>query len=83
MTPNTKVLWTYAGVTYDADYASRQEGSHTSQASYGSITSRSYHIGIVQSLLADGAVRTISENIDLGIWRALGTRAGNETVGEF
>ena len=83
MGPNTKVLWTYLGVTYDADYSSRQEGSNTTLASYGSITSRSYHVGIVQSLLADGAVRSISENIDLALWRSLGTRAGSEIVGEF
>lgn len=83
MGPNTNVSWTYSGVTYDADYASRQEGSSTTQSSYGAITSRSYHTGIVQSLLADGAVRAISSNIDLSIWRALGSRAGGETVGEF
>ncbi|MFO0204511.1 MAG: DUF1559 domain-containing protein [Alphaproteobacteria bacterium] len=83
MAPNTRVLWTYQGVTYDADYASRQEGSSTTLASYGAITSRSYHTGIVNSLLGDGSVRTISENIDLLIWRALGTRSGGETVGEF
>ena len=83
MGPNTKVLWTFAGVTYDADYASRQEGSNTTLASYGSLASRSYHVGIVHSLLADGAVRSISENIDLALWRSLGTRAGGEVVGEF
>jgi prepilin-type N-terminal cleavage/methylation domain-containing protein len=83
MGPNTKVLWTYSGVTYDADFASRQEGSNTTLASYGAITSRSYHTGIVHSLLADGAVRSVSENIDLILWRSLGTRSGSEVVGEF
>ena len=39
--------------------------------------------GIVQSLLMDGSVRSISENINLGTWRALGTRNGKEVVGEF
>ncbi len=83
MIPNTKVLWTYQGVTYDADFSSRQEGAHLTLASYGSITSRSYHTGMVHSLLADGSVRSISENIDLTIWRSLGTRAGSEVIGEF
>lgn len=83
MTPNTNVAWTYQGVTYDADFASRQEGSSTTLASYGALTSRSYHVGLVQSVLADGSVRAISSNIDLGVWRALGTRAGGEIVGEF
>ncbi len=43
----------------------------------------SRHTGVIQALLADGTVRAISENIDLGIWRALGSRAGGEVVGEF
>ncbi len=83
MTPNTNVLWTYQGVTYDADYASRQEGSNTTLLSYGSLTSRSYHTGVVQCVLADGSVRAIGQNIALSVWRALGTRAGGEVLGEF
>ena len=43
----------------------------------------SYHVGGAQYTLADGSVRFISENIDLGVYRALGTRAGGEVVGEF
>ncbi len=83
MGPNTYVKWTFSGVDFDCDFASRQEGSNTTLASYSAITSRSYHEGIVNSLLADGSVRTISENIDLSIWRALCTRAGGEVVGDF
>jgi prepilin-type N-terminal cleavage/methylation domain-containing protein len=41
------------------------------------------HIGYAQFLLGDGAVRPIGENIDFGVYTALGTRVGNETVGEF
>jgi len=81
--PNTDTEWTYQGVTYDADYASRQEGSNTSESSYSMVTSRSYHVGIVNSLLADGSTRTISENISWNVWRALSTRNGGEVVGEF
>ncbi|MES2792996.1 MAG: DUF1559 domain-containing protein [Planctomycetota bacterium] len=81
--PNADVTWTYQGVTYDADYASRQEGSNTTLASYSILTSRSYHVGIVNSLLADGSSRTISENIDSNVWRALGTRSGGEVIGEY
>ena len=83
MTPNTKVPFTFMGATYDCDFASRQEGSHLTASSYGAITSRSYHVGIVQSVFADGSARSISQNIDLGIWRSLSTRAGGEVVGEF
>ncbi len=40
--------------------------------------SRSRHAGGVHSLLADGSVQFFSDSIDAGIWRALGTIAGNE-----
>jgi prepilin-type N-terminal cleavage/methylation domain-containing protein len=43
----------------------------------------SRHEGGVHSMLCDGSVRFISENIDLYTWRGLGSRAGNETLGEF
>lgn len=44
---------------------------------------RSYHVGGVHVLMADGAVRFVSENIDLGTWQAIATRGGEEVVGEF
>ena len=34
------------------------------------------HVGFAQFLLGDGSVRPISESIDLGVYRALGTRQG-------
>jgi prepilin-type N-terminal cleavage/methylation domain-containing protein/prepilin-type processing-associated H-X9-DG protein len=67
----------------------------------GVISANSRHTGGVHALMADGAVRFISENINTGnlsaadptttgqaespygIWGALGTRAGKETVGDF
>ncbi|MEZ6132277.1 MAG: DUF1559 domain-containing protein [Planctomycetaceae bacterium] len=41
------------------------------------------HEGIGQFALGDGSVRAISENIDEGVYNALGTRAGGEVIGEF
>lgn len=73
--PNMPVLYTHTdGRTYDIDYNSRQEGSSTTARTYAAITSRSQHSGTVTSLLLDGAARSISDRIDLSIWRALGTR---------
>jgi prepilin-type N-terminal cleavage/methylation domain-containing protein len=43
----------------------------------------SYHEGGAMFGLADGSVRFISENIDLMLYQALSTRAGNEVIGEF
>ncbi len=69
----------------ECDYNSNQEGRNgiTGTPTFAIITSRSWHTGIVNSALVDGSVRTFSENIDLSIWRGLGTRSGQEILGEF
>ncbi|HTN04910.1 MAG TPA: DUF1559 domain-containing protein [Planctomycetaceae bacterium] len=43
----------------------------------------SLHAGGVNVLVADGSVRFVADGIDLGVWRALGTRNGNESVAAF
>jgi hypothetical protein len=43
----------------------------------------SEHVGGGQFLMADGAVRFVSENIDLDTYRGLGTIDGGETIGAF
>lgn len=48
-----------------------------------STTANSRHVGGVHSLLCDGSVRFISENIDVGVWQALGSRKGSEVVSNF
>ncbi|QDV52989.1 DUF1559 domain-containing protein [Gimesia fumaroli] len=45
--------------------------------------SRSLHVGGVHALLCDGAVRFISENIDLNTWQSLSSMSGGEVIGEF
>jgi hypothetical protein len=77
-TPNTKVPYDNAGVTYDIDFTSIRDGESATAPTYAAITARSYHTGIVNALLLDGSVRSVSENIDLAVWRAAGTRAGGE-----
>jgi prepilin-type N-terminal cleavage/methylation domain-containing protein len=44
---------------------------------------RSMHVGGVHLLLCDGAVRFVSDNVDVNVWRALATRANGEVLGEF
>lgn len=85
LTPNTFVRYVVGGNTVDADYNSWQEGRNgvTGSPTYASITSRSYHTGSVNVLLADGSARSISDTLGLSIWRALGTVAGEELLGDF
>lgn len=80
LVPNTVVTYVYQGVTYNADYNSRQEGSSLTLPSYAVLTSRSFHTGIVNSVMADGSVKSFGSNINQAVWRALGTRAGGEAV---
>ncbi|MGZ0171557.1 MAG: DUF1559 family PulG-like putative transporter [Planctomycetales bacterium] len=63
--------------------------------STGQMTARSMHVGGVHVLLADGAVRFISNSIDFqrntsgcgqdprGVWQAIHTRNGYEVISEF
>lgn len=43
----------------------------------------SQHTGGAHIVLGDGSVRFLSENLDLGTYRALITRGGGEVIGEF
>ncbi|HVJ68750.1 MAG TPA: DUF1559 domain-containing protein [Caulifigura sp.] len=43
----------------------------------------SHHHGGVNLLLCDGSARFVSDSISLPTWWAIGTRAGNDAVGEF
>jgi prepilin-type N-terminal cleavage/methylation domain-containing protein/prepilin-type processing-associated H-X9-DG protein len=45
------------------------------------LTARSYHTGGVNVLLFDGSVRFVSQGIDRPTWQAIGSMAGNETLG--
>ncbi len=86
MPPNSLASCSDGTTTYiECDYNSWQEGKNgvNGSPSYAIITSRSHHTGIVNSAMADGSIRSITENIDLGIWRSLGTRSGGEVISEF
>ena len=86
-TPNTFVPHTHSdGVTYDADFTScRESGAGCDDAffTYAAVTSRSYHTGIVNVLVADGSVHSLSENIDLGVYRNLGQRNDGNVLREW
>jgi len=81
--PNSKVLVPGGDRPEEGDYTSCREDKTCTTPTYAAVTSRSWHIGVVNSLLMDGSVRSISENIDLGTWRNLGQRNDGNVVGEF
>ena len=81
--PNTKVPHVSGTQTYDIDWVSAREGGSITAPTYAAMTSRSFHTGVVNSLLMDGSVRSISENIHLGTWRNLISRNDGQVVGEF
>lgn len=81
--PNSKVT-VPGGETDEVGYTSCVEERTCSTSTFAAITSRSYHTGgIVQSLLMDGSVHSISENINLNTWRNLGARNDGEVPGAF
>lgn len=83
--PNTAVPYVHTdGRTYDVDICGSREGLSATAATYAAVTSRSHHAGVVSAMLMDGSVRAVSSGIDGGLWKALSTRAGGESIaGEY
>jgi prepilin-type N-terminal cleavage/methylation domain-containing protein len=65
-----------------ADQAS-WNGENDESIHNGFRPSSSGHVGGVQVLLADGAVKFASNNIDSNIWNAAHSRSGGEVMGEW
>lgn len=80
--PNSEVVIP-GGDTTEGDYTSCREDKSCATSTFAAVTSRSFHTGAVQTLLMDGSVHTMSENIDLGTWRLLGQRNDGQVLGEF
>ncbi len=84
--PNTIVPCVDNGVLYDVDWTNWQEGKDLANGSagdpptYAAVTARSYHGDLVNVVLMDGSARSIENAIDIGVWRAISTRAGEEQL---
>lgn len=75
----------FGDTLYNQYYApnSTQFDCGNASHNYGLTSARSRHPGGVHLLLCDGSVRFASNNVNLAIWQALGTRSGSETPAEF
>jgi len=86
--PNKKTMYNYNGTPamtpaigaglVDADLISANEND--GGPTYGAFTTRSYHPGGVNTLLADGSVKYVKSSVDGNTWRALGSPAGGEVI---
>ncbi|QDU38028.1 Type II secretion system protein G precursor [Maioricimonas rarisocia] len=87
--------WAYRGLQYYRGLLVATYYNHTltpnsklrdciaSNIYQGHMAARSYHVGGVNFLLADGSVRFAGDSIDGGVWRGVGTPSGGEIPGEF
>jgi len=78
--PNQRVLADVSGTTYDVDWTNQQEGKSTTAPTYAAVTARSHHGGGVNVAMLDGSTRWFTDEINLGVWRAYSTRAGQELI---
>jgi prepilin-type processing-associated H-X9-DG protein len=86
--PGAGFAWSFIG--NNAAYAHNMLPNENSCMShegdwYGSTmnAASSRHPGIVNVAFTDGSVRSVSENINMWIWWAIGTRNKAEVVGDF
>jgi prepilin-type N-terminal cleavage/methylation domain-containing protein len=82
-----QIGWGFQSFATTAHVINYQNSVLKNSASIGThdncIGFRSQHIGGAHFLLADGAVRFVSENISGVTYNALASRAGGETLGDF
>jgi len=79
-TPNTEVIYDNAGTPYDVNFISRGESLTATKPTYAAVTARSHHAGVTNAAMMDGSARAVANDISLEVWRAMGTRAGGESV---
>ncbi|MGV3606359.1 MAG: DUF1559 domain-containing protein [Planctomycetaceae bacterium] len=81
--PNARATYIANGRTYSIDYTSAEEGDGLAPT-YAAVTARSWHSGgVVNTVFCDGSVHGISNNINLGTWRSLGSRYDGGIIGPY
>ncbi len=79
-TPNTRVQCSEGGQLMDVDWTNQQEGKSTTVVTYAAVTARSFHSGVVNTVMMDGSVHAVADSIQLDVWRGMATRAGGEAL---
>ena len=77
--PNTAITVEQSGKLHDITLTSSRENRNT-EATYAIIPSRGHHRGTVTSVMLDGSVHSVADEIDPVVWKALGTRSGGEAA---
>lgn len=79
--------FTGAGAAYTHSMAPNDQPCHNVGGSdwvgNNGMSANSLHVGGVHVLMADGAVRFVSDNISFATWNAIGTRNGGEVISDF
>jgi prepilin-type N-terminal cleavage/methylation domain-containing protein/prepilin-type processing-associated H-X9-DG protein len=84
--------WNYGHVYFSYQYTEAPMNTHqvatwpydpARTAEDGKYSFRSTHVGGVNFLFCDGSVRFVSQSIPMVTYKALGSRAGGEVVGDF
>jgi prepilin-type N-terminal cleavage/methylation domain-containing protein/prepilin-type processing-associated H-X9-DG protein len=79
--PNTQIPYSDDTGQYDVDFISKGESPVAPSTTFAAVTSRSYHSGnLVNTAMMDGSVRSFTSDVEIDVWRALATRAGDEVV---
>jgi hypothetical protein len=81
--PNTLVPYVRDGRRYSIDVTSSREGRSQTLPTYAVITARSNHTGLVNALQMDASVRSISSQINMTVYRSLGTRSSGEAINQL
>ena len=73
------IVGKYDSTLFNAYLAPNSRLPNIYMSNYGFFAARSAHSGGVNVLKADGSATFVSDTVDMDVWRAAATIAGNET----
>ncbi|MFO0809278.1 MAG: DUF1559 domain-containing protein [Gemmataceae bacterium] len=79
--PNSVIPYTVGNENYDINFTTQRLGNSTTIQTRMVVTSRSYHTSGANTFFMDGSVKFVANSVSQATWRALGTRASGEVLG--